>query len=351
MKITFFIGSMQGGGAERVISILANHYAQKGWDVEIALLLGNKVGYKLDNRIKLVNLTGKSSSYFKNLPGWIWKIRRYLKTARPDRVVSFIGRINALVLLSAIGIRIPIVVSERNDPRHDGRSPFMLWCCNQGYKRKASAIVFQTEYEASCFSPSLQKKSFIVPNPIEIHDEPASPEGQTIATAGRLIAQKNHAMLIDAISLLHREMPEISANIYGDGPLKNTLGEQIDRLELGDHITLCGNVSDLHTRIKKAALFVLTSEYEGLSNALIEAMLLGLPCISTDYPGADEIIRDGENGLLVPKGDAVALCEAMRRVLCDNELREKLAEAARKTAENYKTEVVIQKWEATLETE
>ena len=109
MKIVFFIGSLAGGGAERVISILANHYASKDWQVEIVLLLKNEVGYKLDEKIKIVDLSGKHGSYFKNLPGWIAGIRKYIKTSKPDRVVSFIGRINVLVLMSTLGMKVPVL--------------------------------------------------------------------------------------------------------------------------------------------------------------------------------------------------------------------------------------------------
>ena len=122
MKIVFFMGSMCRGGAERVISIIANDYCARGWDVEIAVLLKNKVEYDLDDRIRIVDLTGKHASYIKNAAFWASSIRRYLKQTKPDRVVSFAGRINALVLTAGMGLGLPVVVSERNDPMHDGRS-------------------------------------------------------------------------------------------------------------------------------------------------------------------------------------------------------------------------------------
>jgi len=342
---------MRKGGAERVISILANHYSAKGWNVEIVLLLENKVGYDLDRNINIVDLTGKKSSYFGNLPLWIKDIRNYLKRSRPDRVVSFVGRINALVLMSSVGIRIPVIVSERNDPRHDGRSRFMLWCCDCFYRKKASAVIFQTKYEASCFSPSLASKSYVVPNPVETRDGPAEAEarGCVIVTAGRLVEQKNHAMLIDAANLLKEDIPDVSVNIFGDGPLRKSLQSKIDALKMSDRIKLCGSVSDLHSRIKKASVFVLTSEFEGLSNALIEAMMLGLPCISTDYPGADEIIEHGVNGMIVPRNHARALSEALKYILSDAGVRQKLAGQAVKAAASYKTEIAIKAWENVIE--
>ena len=344
MKISFFIGSMRGGGAERVISILANQYCAKGWDVEIALLLDTKVAYKLDSRIRILDLTGKHGSYFKNLPGWLLGIRRHCRESRPDRGVSFVGRINARVLTATVGMKTPIVVSERNDPKHDGRGPFMLWLCNQSYGR-AATIVHQTRYEMSCFRKSLERKSRVIPNPIEVKAQPAAPVGTVVATAGRLLHQKNQAMLIDAAWLLQEEFPELKVYIYGEGALRNELWQQVDALQLQDTVCLPGSVTDLHQRISTASLFLMTSEFEGLSNALLEAMSLGLPCITTDYPGADELITDGVDGLIVPRKDAAALAQAIRRVLTEPELCRALRENAKKTSARYHKDVVLRLWE------
>lgn len=350
MKIVFFIGSLGGGGAERVISILANHYRRRGWDVEIALLLKNEVAYQLDCGIKIVDLTGKYASYFKNLPGWMKRTRKYLKQSKPDRVVSFVGRINALVLLCAFGMNLPIIVSERNDPKRDGRGKLMLALCNMCYGFKnCKAVVHQTKYEESCFSPKLAKKNYVIPNPIEVKAQRGQAQRGRIVTAGRLIEQKNHAMLISAVTSLANDFPEIYVDIYGNGALQPRLQEQIDQNNLQDVITLHGNVSDLHDRISTADIFVMTSEFEGLSNALLEAMMLGLPCITTDYPGADEAIRDGESGLIVPRGDAHKLAEAIRRILVDDELRARLSENALATSDNYKKDSVLVLWENVIE--
>lgn len=350
MKIVFFIGSMGGGGAERVLSILANHYSLAGWDVEIALLLKNEVVYRLDENIKIVDLSGKHKSYFRNLPSWIVRIRKYLKKTKPDRVVSFVGRINALVLMSTLGMKLPVIVSERNDPKHDGRSDFMLRVCNKSYGfGHCKAVVHQTKYEQSCFDLSLVPKSHIIPNPIEVGAQRKKADVFRIVTAGRLIAQKNHEMLINAASMLKDEFPTLSVDVYGDGGLKTELQALIDEKGMTNRITLRGNASDLHSRISDAGIFVMTSKFEGLSNALLEAMMMGIPCISTDYPGADELISDGENGLLVPISDTEKLCAAIRRIFTDEELRENLATEAKNSSEAYKKECVLKKWESVIE--
>ena len=347
MKISFFIGNMCRGGAERVISILANDYCTRGWDVDVVLLLQNAVEYELDSRIRIVDITKKTGGYMKNAAWWLCGIHRYLQQHKPDRVVSFVGRINALVLTASIGLNLPIVVSERNDPKHDGRGAFMQWYCNRMYHR-AKAVVYQNAHEKSCFSAALASKGCIIPNPVSVS---AVKQGSstTVTTAGRLIEQKNQAMLVRAMAQVHQARPEVRCKIYGEGHLHRSLQAQIEELGLQDAVTLEGKVSDIHERLAQCGLFVMTSDFEGLSNALIEAMMVGLPCISTDYPGANELIRDGENGLLVPCGDHEALAEAVIALMGDPEKMERLARNASQSAQQYRADLVLEQWRTVIE--
>ena len=343
MKITFFIGSMGRGGAERVISILANHYAKMGWDVDIALLLDQEVGYELHDNVNIINLNAGPGSYIKNLPSWLTKVRKYIKTAKPERIVSFVGRINMLVLTAALGLKAPIVVSERNDPKHDGRGKLIQTYCNLIY-HNAAAVVYQTKYEQSCFSSSL-KNGYIIPNPVSVHVTKSLGQNTEIVTAGRLLPQKNQKMLISAFAQVHKNHPEMTLKIFGSGNLKDELQEQIEILGLQKCAFLCGNILDLHNHLSGAKMFVMTSEFEGLSNALIEAMMLGLPCITTDYPGADELIFHGENGLMVPCRDTEALAKAMERIIEDPIFSENLSRSAMKNSENYYEDIVLRMWD------
>jgi len=351
MKISFFIGSMVSGGAERVISLLANEYAQNGWDVEIVLMLKNEVNQKqfsLNDRIRIVDLSIKEGNYKKKTLRWLHKVRSYIKKEKPNCIVSFIGRINALVLTAAVGLDIPILVSERNDPHHDGRGKLMLWYCNLVYSR-ASAIVYQTRYEKECFSRILDKKSYIIPNPVEIVENLNIEENDyEISTAGRLVQQKNHALLIDAISFVKIKYPEVKCYIYGEGLLREKLEEQVREQGLKDTVFLPGNKTDINEWIAKSSIFVMSSDYEGLSNALIEAMMQGKPCVSTSYPGADELIKSGENGLLVPCKDARALANAIVSLFDQKELRHMLAVNAAIDSEKYKKNNVLEKWKQVI---
>ena len=349
MKISFFIGSMGRGGAERVISTLANDYCNRGWDVEIAVLLKNIVEYPLDARIRIVDISQKAGGYLQNAFYWVWGIRSYLKARKPDRVVSFVGRINALVLTASIGLKIPIVVSERNDPKHDGRGRLMQWYCNRIY-HLAKAIVYQNEYEKSCFNESLSKRGYIIPNPVKVTAHKENYDTKTIVTAGRLIEQKNQAMLIRAMEKIHKKYPEVKCKIYGEGPLRRTLQQQIEALNLQNTVTLEGNVPDIHERLAQCGIFVLTSNFEGLSNALIEAMMVGLPCISTDYPGASELVKHGENGILVPMDDDNVLVEEIERLIenTDNCIVT-LKGNAQKESKRYSSGTVLMQWYAVIE--
>ncbi len=349
MKIVFFIGSMGRGGAERVISILSNEYAENGWDVDIVMMLQNEVGYQLHPNIRTISFAGSSASYIKNVPHWLMSIRKYLRKEKPDRVVSFAGRINALVLTASIGIKVPIIVSERNDPKHDGRGKAMLWYCNKIYHR-AKKIVFQNKYEQSCFEKSLESKGVVVPNPIQV-SVMKRPDNQefVIATAGRLSAQKNTAMLVDAMELVHKVHPEVKCKIFGDGELRETLQERINEKKLTDVVTLEGNRKDIHEQLSKCSLFVMTSEFEGLSNALIEAMMMGLPCVTTDYPGADELITDGVNGVIVERGNANELADIIIQILNGDIDTISLARYGIAASDNYRKERVLQLWHSEID--
>ena len=348
MKISFFIGGMRRGGAERVISILANDYCARGWDVDIVLLLQNAVEYDLDSRIRIVPITKKSGGYLKNAPRWLGGIRKYLKERKPDQVVSFVGRINALVLTAAWGLKIPVLVSERNDPKQDGRGAFMQWYCNRIYHR-AKAIVYQNEHEKSCFSKSLEQKGCIIPNPVSVAAT-CQERTNVVATAGRLIEQKNQKILVSAMAKVHKTYPDVKCRIYGEGNLRTALQTQINELGLQEVVTLEGNVKDIHARLSQCGIFALTSNFEGLSNALIEAMQVGLACITTDYPGARELITDGENGLVVPMNDADALAKAIVKLIENNNgCAQTLAQQGQNFATRFNAETVLAQWHTVIE--
>ncbi|HEM2769087.1 glycosyltransferase family 4 protein [Streptococcus suis] len=345
-KISFFIGGMTRGGAERVISILANHYSELGWDVDIVLLLQDNVDYELNDTINIVNMVRKGN-YVKVAPKWLLDIRKYLKKRKPDRIVSFVGRINILVLTAKFGLKIKTIISERNDPKHDGRGKLITAYGNLIY-RTADYIVYQTQYEKSCFPNYLDKQGVVIVNPIVVSTRAHDNQRYHIVTAGRLSPQKNQAMLIKVVALLKAKFPELRLTIYGDGPLKATLAEQAKELGVAESIEFPGNVLNLHEQIATADIFVLVSEYEGLSNALLEAMMMGLPCITTDYFGADEVIKDGYNGLVISRNDVQSLYLALKKLLTNSCLRDTILKNSKIESKKYMSEEVLKEWDRVI---
>ena len=339
---------MQRGGAERVISILADYYCKKGWDVDIVTLLDGRCDYKLDDNINLIPIYRANKSYYENIAYWIKGIRKYAKSKKPEKIVSFVARINILTLIACFGLKISIIISERNDPAADGRSKFVRIATFILYKL-ADNIVFQTLWAQSCFPKGIINKSSVIPNPVKISTWASEVKKKKIVAVGRLEQQKNHAMLINAFKKAHKSFPEYKFYIYGDGKLRCSLTKQIESLGLEESVFLPGNVFDIHEKISDAEMFVLSSNYEGLSNALLEAMMMGLPCISTNCAGSNEVIQNNINGLLIPMGSEDKLAEGMKRLLYDKELSYQIGKKSKITSREFESENVIRKWEAIIE--
>jgi glycosyltransferase involved in cell wall biosynthesis len=216
--------------------------------------------------------------------------------------------------------------------------------------RKADGVVFQPNHAQQYFDKSITEHSKIILNPIknDIYDIFYEGERKNIVTAGRLTSMKNQLMLIDAFSRISN-LTDDNLLIYGQGNYYDILKNRINELKMDNRIFLMGNSDKLHEEIKSAKMFVLSSDLEGLPNALMEAMALGLPCISTDCQGggARMVIENDENGFLVPVGDVDALAEKIKYLLSlSQEERDKIGKNARKSAENFKADVVCQKWES-----
>ena len=348
-RIMFVLGSLGFGGAERVISILSNYYAMNGWEVSICLLLSSVVSYKVDDNVHIIDLSGNTAaSRIRRFPSWVSGIRQYSKKWNPDVIVSFAARINVITIIACIGLGKKIVVSERNDPKHDGRgliTSIFVWLLYP----LSHSVVFQTKRVQSYFSRRIQKKSVIIPNPIEVNCYSSNINPDKIVSVGNLKTQKNHALLISAFCKVNELYPSKKLYIIGEGELRKQLETQIMNLGLRNSVFLLGHSSNVHEEIRDALFFVLSSDYEGLSNALLEAMMMGIPCISTNCAGSDEFIHNGENGLLVEVGDVKALEYAMIRYIEDNELRIRCGNEAKNIKMKVGLDVTINQWKQALE--
>ena len=343
-KISFFLGSMGRGGAERVISILSRNFAEKGWITQVGLLLFNKIDYKLDSSTQIFDFSGDVKSRIARIPYWLIAIRSFVKREQPKIIVSFAARINILVLLATLGLHAKVIISERNDPIHDGRG-FFTRCLVRLLYPFAYKIVFQTRRSFQYFPKRIQKKGIVIPNPISVSCFALSEKKKKIVSVGRLTKQKNHFLLIKAFAFVRKKFPRYELYIYGDGELHDELVMLTQKLGIEKYVHFEGNISNIHEMVADAELFVLSSNYEGLSNALLEAMMMGIPCISTNVAGSDEFIENGKNGILVPVGDLNAMCVAMETLIKDKSLQQTYSDLGRETLKGCNTKNVLYSWE------
>lgn len=340
----FFIGTLCNGGAERVVSILAGHMAKQGMDVEILTYYDMPVSYKLDERVKLTaveTMTG-STNKVKNLLA----IRKYFKKYG-NVVISFLAPFNIMAIAANFGNGVPMIVADRNDPTKVP-SNFVVRKVRDVLYCFADGVVVQTQKNKAYFSRIVQKKSKVIYNPIDLKEYAKialkSEKEKKIVTAGRLMPQKNQKMMIRAFAAVHAKYPEYQLVIYGEGPSRQELEDLVEELGLKKSILLPGNVSDIHEHIKNAEMFVLSSDYEGMPNALIEAMCLGLASISTKVSGATDLIQDHENGILTDLDNQEQLEKAMLELIENKELASKLAVNAAKLGERLEVSKIMQQW-------
>lgn len=341
--ICFVHIGMARDGAERVIARLSNMYAHKGYMVDIIVLLLDECGYELHDNVRIVSLVRNDMPRKKNILYWIRGIRRFVKETNPEHVIAFSMYVNIFTLIACMGLKRDILISERNDPSSDGRSKIDIALTRLLYPF-ADKIVFQTNRAQNCFSKRIKDKSKIIVNPVEIACEAEDQKDNKIVTVGRLESQKNQSLLLRAFAKLHSDYSNINLEIYGKGGLLDELVSEAKELGILDRVEFMGNVPDVHYRIRNAIMFVLSSDFEGLSNALLEAMMMGIPCISTNCAGSDEVIRNEKNGLLVNVGDEDGLYMAMKKLLENNELRKDISNQAKSDLSVFKSDKVLSEW-------
>jgi glycosyltransferase involved in cell wall biosynthesis len=357
MKLVLVISTMTSGGAERVLSTLANSWANKGRDVTLVTTHddGSPPFYDLDPEVThrpilLSSIPG--GGYWSNIKR-TKALRGMIKEANPDLVVSFLDYTNILTLLACKGLNVPVVVSERLDPRIHRLTRVWEWMRQLLYPG-ATVLVNQTEAAASWFRSLMKDKISIIPNPVaEPDNQTGVPERElrkpSLVAMGRLHPQKGFDSLLRAMRIVHDTAPDLHLTVLGEGPLRSDLEALRDGLELQDVVYFPGRVKNPAAVLRQAELFVMSSITEGFPNVLCEAMALGLPVISTDCPsGPAEIIQDGRSGLLVPVGDHEALAAAILGLLADSVAREEMGVHARQVVDRFSLERVLGEWEAVL---
>lgn len=334
MKIVFVLPDMPGGGSERVVAMLANEYVKRGYQTAILLFAGNQVAYPLDERVEIY-IAGQPSegNPFIQIRRLI-SMRRFYRQNKNCYIFSFCVRGSIFSVIAAAGIPHRFLVSERNDPTRISGQRLRDWSY-----RKAEKLVLQTEDMKKCFAEDIRKKSAVIPNPVSEHiPEPFMGERKKrVVSVARLQPQKNHKLLLNAFAGFCKIYPDYELHIFGIGELEEELRQQAKNLHIEEKVVFRGFSSNVQQEIWDSAMFVLSSDYEGISNSLIEALAMGVPVISTDCPvgGSRMYIEDGVSGLLTPVGDAKALTEAMIKVAGDPEFSRRLSVNGAKVKEYY----------------
>ncbi len=358
MKCIFVIPRMGGGGAERVVSLLSNAFAQDSNDVTVLTLVGGESFYELNAQIHFesIGITVSRKNKFTRtfsqlffLPKSFVALYRRLKTGKYDIVISMLTECDILVgCCKLFGLRFKHVCSERNDPTKRKGLYFLLL---KIVYRHASLFVCQGEKVYNFYNTVPEAIKKIIPNPIDGNTLPERVEYKSmrVVGVGRLNKQKNFALLIKSFAMLGDDLSGYKLDIYGEGPERRVLQALIETLGMSKRVTLCGARKNVKELIADADLYVMSSDYEGFPNALLEAMAIGLPVISTDFPTgiAAELIGE-ENGIVVPMRDERAMTEAMRSLLLNDGLRRSMGMKNREKCKKYYTSNILSEWETAI---
>ena len=347
MKIVFVSQPLSTGGAERVVAALANRFSELGHEVKIFIVAnGDENTYFTRDEVELIYIK-KPKNPMMDLVYRAYKIRKYLNAYKPDVVLPFTTQKNVSVLLATLLSKHKVIISERNNPYKDPTNKGLRILRKLLYWT-AEGFVFQTEDAKCFFSESIQKRSCIIANPINesIPDLWSGEREKRIVMVNRLTPQKNIPMAIDAWKAISQDWPEYRMEIYGRGSLEEELKAYTRQCRVDNKIEFKGFCADVTKQIRNAEIYLMTSDYEGMSNSLMEALAMGLVCVSTDHPtgGARALISHQENGMLFPVGDTDACIRALKEVLSSKELREKISRNAVRIREKQSIETIAEHW-------
>lgn len=354
LRILMVNNSLSNGGAERVMTMLANELVLRGYEIDM-LIQDSKTAetYKLDDRIQKIKYDSKGHRGIRYAFGWLKLIWKQQRNRKYDVVISFMMGNNVFAIAAGIGLKSRIIVSERCNPNNIEDYGRIFKMSEQILYPFANAVVFQTDEVMNFYKKSIRKKGIVIPNPVNPDiPQPYLEEKRekVIVSAGRLCRQKNYPMLLAAFKKFDSQCPGYVLKIYGRGELFDELKTLCRTLGIEEKVQFAGYVADVDEHIRKAAMFVMASDYEGISNAMMEALAMGVPTVCTDCPvgGARLMIQDGVNGLLVPVDDAEALAEAMMRLAKDSDYAARLGREAVKIKELYSIKSIADQWEAVI---
>lgn len=388
--IAMYIGSLQKGGAERVMSNLADFFWEEGYHVTLVTTYlapeEHEVRHASWKRVPAGAVNAELVMDTDENPAWVdpkggkdggidrvfsallkseqkdrltnfrlrsQKLRNIWRQLDPDMILSFSGKNNIMALSTATRDGYKVVVSCRADPDIEYGSKAMKAGMLATFGRAAGVIV-QSKGAMERFPLFVQKKCTILPNSINpsfIRKRYIGDREKKIVMVARFHPNKNHALVMQAFKAATENHKDYSLVFYGDGPERAKLQRLSVSLGIEDRVIFKGNVIHVAEHIERAMIFVLASDHEGMPNSLIEAMSLGLACVSTDCPcgGPRELIEDGENGILVPVGDGSAIADALKRLIENEALRESLGTKATRIQDKLSPDAVNAKWKEYFE--
>ena len=355
-QVCFVIASLQAGGAEKIVSWLSLGLVEAGCPVTILSFDAedDPIFHRFDPGVRIHRLgipsNDKKSRIIPPVVRRTLALRRSLKRLSPDVAVSFLTKINALTLAASLGLPMKVLVAERNNPQKQPAHWMWQKALRKLYGR-ADAIVCQTSASKVCIPQRFHDRIVVIPNPVSAGSvaSTATVSATRIAAVGRLEHQKGFDTLIAAFAILAQDRPDCTLDIWGEGPQREELERQAEHLGIADRVTLRGLSDRPGGWIRQCDVFVLSSRYEGFPNVLGEAMAAGLPTVASNCEfGPAELVEDGENGLLVAPEDPQALAEALKKLLSDDGLRERLSAKARDVVLKFAPGEVSRSWATVL---
>lgn len=379
------MASLGSGGAERVVSLLANRMCEDGHNIQIVCLKYNDVYYTLHDKIKVVAATEHASNRIMEL---FW-LRKYIQKEKPDVVIPFTEGVYCFTILALLGTRIPIIASERLDPAAMSLPRKFLKRLLLPY---ADWLVVQTESIKAYFPKRIQKKTSVIYNPVndEVFENPRmdsrvqsskckgtasydysshdfchnsskqtsltdlvvpkiqSSKLNRIISVARLYPQKNQKMMIEAFAQIADEFPDWQLVIFGEGPLRCSLELLVKSLQLERRVLLPGRTEHVVEELRKSKIFCLSSDYEGMSNSMIEAICVGLPIVTTNVSGVKELVDDNINGFVVECGNVDRMCSALSSLMGNESLMNCFAQKSFERRRLFQMDVVNNKWNSLI---
>ena len=345
MKIMFCVLCLNYGGAEKNLCIVANELCKRGHDIYICNLNYLPTVQYIDNSVTVIDAPSFSTRGVKRFQQLNFIIK-CCKDIHPDLLVSFLYIPNILTPIAGKILHIPTIISERGDPsKRNGKL--------QRFYSLATGAVFQTEGARKYFKGKLYNKGTVIPNPVILSEKYEKKYDYNIRTKSIIfsarfsIQQKRQDLMLDAFKIVHEKYPEYILNFFGDGPDEEKIKQYTTELGLEHSVRFNGLTTNMVEELIKSEIFVLSSDYEGIPNSLIEAMSIGLPCVSTDCTpgGARLLINNGENGLIVERGNSTLLAAAILRMIEDRAFAIKCGNEAKKISQTFSLENIMNDWE------